>query len=128
MSENATPKWMTVTGWVLTALPGLGLLMSASMKLLQKPEMMKMMTDKYGWPAELAPTLGIIEALVAVVYLVPRTAVLGAVLVTGYLGGAVATHTRIHDNFVAPLLLGVFAWAGLYGRDARVRALLPFRR
>ena len=58
----------------------------------------------------------------------PRTAVLGAVLLTGYLGGAVATHVRVGEAFVLPLLLGVVVWAGLYLRDERIRALLPLRK
>jgi hypothetical protein len=60
-------------------------------------------------------------------YAIPRTKVLGAVLLTGYLGGAIATHVRIGEPFVAPLVLGVLAWLGLYLRDEKVRALSPLR-
>jgi hypothetical protein len=70
----------------------------------------------------------VLELFCAAVYVVPRTAVLGAVLLTGYLGGAVATHVRVGDAFIVPLLLGVLVWAGLYLRDERVRALLPLRK
>jgi len=74
-------------------------------------------------------TLGIVEASCAILYLIPRTAVLGAILVTGYLGGAVATHARVGDPaFITPALLGVIAWLGLFLRDRRVRALIPLRR
>ena len=73
--------------------------------------------------------LGIVEVGCTLVYLIPRTAVLGAILLTGYLGGAVATHARLLEvQFLAPMVLGVLVWGGLYLRDARVRALIPFRK
>jgi hypothetical protein len=71
--------------------------------------------------------IGLLELLCAVLYLVPQTALLGAVLLTGYLGGAVATHLRIGEPFVLPLVLGVLIWAGLWLRDPRLRGLLPLR-
>ena len=58
---------------------------------------------------------------------IPQTAVLGAILVTGYLGGAIATHVRIEEQFIPPLVMGVLVWVGLFLRDARVRALIPWR-
>ena len=69
-----------------------------------------------------------VELLSTLLYVIPQTSVLGAVILTGYLGGAVATHVRVGDVFVAPLGLGVLVWAGLFLRDARIRALLPLRR
>ena len=74
--------------------------------------------------------LGILQLACAVVYLIPRTSVLGAILITGYFGGAVATHVRVGDSLreLAPaIVLGVFIWLGLVLRDERLRALLPFR-
>jgi xanthine/uracil permease len=62
------------------------------------------------------------------VYVIPQTSVLGAILLTGYLGGAVATHVRIDDNFVPPIVMGVLVWLGLFLRDPRLRALIPLRR
>ena len=62
------------------------------------------------------------------VYVFPRTRVLGAILMTGYLGGAIATHVRVGDAFVIPLLLGIAAWAGLFLRDYRLEELLPATR
>jgi hypothetical protein len=62
-----------------------------------------------------------------VLYAIPQTAVLGAILLTGYLGGAIATHVRIEEGFVPPLILGVLIWLGLYLRDRRLRALVPLR-
>lgn len=81
-----------------------------------------------GWSIHLAVPLGILEIAVTLIYLYPRTAVLGAILVTGYLGGAVATHVRIGDAFWMPVLLGVLVWGGLFLRDLRLRALLPINR
>jgi hypothetical protein len=72
----------------------------------------------------------IVEACFVVLYLVPQTAVLGAILLTGYLGGATATHWRVHDFAMLPLpvLVAVLIWLGLFLRDARVRALVPLRK
>ncbi len=122
------PKWQTWAGWVLSALPVMMLVMSASMKIAHKPDAVAMFVGKFGWAEGMLPTLAALELACTLVYLVPRTAVLGAVLLTGYLGGAVATHVRVGDVFVAPLLVGVLLWVGLYLRDARVRALLPLRQ
>ena len=72
--------------------------------------------------------LGILEVACTVIYLIPRTAVLGAILLTGYLGGATATHVRIGEPWFMPVLLGVVVWLGIYLRDPRLRALIPLRR
>ena len=73
--------------------------------------------------------LAIVEVSCTLVYLIPRTAVLGAILLTGYLGGAIATHVRLLEmQFLTPLVLGVLIWGGLFLRDPRVRALIPIRR
>ena len=122
------PMWQLWTGRVLSALPVLLLLLSASMKLAHPPAAIETFVGKLGYPASMLPALAVLELFCTVVYVVPRTAVLGAVLLTGYLGGAVATHVRVGDAFVVPLLLGVLVWAGLYLRDERVRALLPLRK
>jgi hypothetical protein len=102
--------------------------MSAGMKFAQPPQVIETFTGKFGYHQEALVALGVIELLCAVLYAIPRTAVFGAVLMTGYLGGAVATHVRVADMFVVPLLLGVVAWGGLYFRDQRVRNLLPLRK
>jgi hypothetical protein len=81
-----------------------------------------------GWQMSAAVPLGIVEIACAVIYLIPRTAVLGGILLAGYLGGAIATHARVGQPFVIPAVLGVVFWLGLYLRDSRVRALVPFRR
>jgi hypothetical protein len=127
-NTHTPPKWLPWAGRAASALVVLGLAASAAMKLQHSPELVGMFTGKLGYPESTLQWIAIVELLCAIVYAVPQTAVLGAILVTGYLGGAVATHVRVEDPFVAPLLLGVFAWLGLFLRDARLRALLPLAR
>ena len=127
MSSASVSKPALITGWVLSVLPALAMFMSATMKFLKPPAVLDGM-EHFGWPARMLLILGVVETTCAVLYLLPRTAALGAILVTGYLGGAVATHARLGDpNFVTPALLGVLVWLGLFLRDRRVRALIPFR-
>ncbi len=85
-------------------------------------------TARVGYPASAVLGIGIAELACVVLYAVPRTAVLGAILLTGYLGGATATHVRIGEPFVIPVLFGALVWAVLLPSDARLRALLPLRR
>ena len=118
---------MLWVGWVLTILPALGLIMSAAMKLA-KPAFVVEGFMKSGYPENVLLPLGIVELTCTIIYLIPQTAVLGAILLTGYLGGAVATHVRASENFVAPILFGILVWLGLFLRDARLRAVLPLRR
>jgi len=116
-------------GRILTALPILLMVFSAGMKFVGNPQMVDEFVNRFGYPASLAPLLGVVELSCVVLYAIPRTAVLGAILLTGFLGGAVATHVRIGDpSYLIPLGLGVVAWAGLYLREERLRALLPLRR
>ena len=82
---------------------------------------------RLGYPESLVVGIGILELVCTVIYIVPRTSVLGAILLTGYLGGATATHVRVGDPFIPPVLGGALVWAGLYLRDARIRALIPLR-
>lgn len=131
MSQDAqtgtTRGWMFWTGWVLTLLIAGTLLMSGAMKVVQPPGFEEGF-DRLGWPIRLAVALATIEIVCAILYLLPHTAVLGAILTTGYLGGAIATHLRIGDDFVPPIIIGVLAWLGVYFREARLRAILPLRR
>jgi hypothetical protein len=114
-------------GWVFTVLPLLGLVMSAVFKFLKPADLVKEF-GRLGWPENLAFGLGIVELACAILYLIPQTSVLGAILLTGYLGGATATHVRIGDGFAPPIIMGVMIWLGLFFRDARLRALIPLRR
>jgi hypothetical protein len=115
-------------GRVVSALPVLLLAMSAVMKLSGRPEFVDQFSGKFGYQAQSLPAIAVLELACALVYAIPRTAVLGAILVTGYLGGAVATHVRIGDVFAPPLVIGILAWVGLYLREGRLRALLPLRK
>jgi hypothetical protein len=119
-------KTMLWVGRIMSALPVLLLLSSSVMKLM-KPAPVVEGFAHLGYPASLALALGMIELACAVVYVIPRTSVLGAILLTGYLGGATATHVRIGEPFFMPIVLGVLVWGGLYLRDDRLRALLPLR-
>ena len=126
MSEQDTvSKGARIAGWVLSILPVLVLLMSASFKFLQPGEDFKKGIEQLGWSGPLMFKLGFVEVACAIIYLIPRTAVLGAILVTAYMGGAIATHVRVGDPFYTQILVAVFVWAGLYFRDMRIRRLLP---
>jgi hypothetical protein len=84
---------------------------------------------RYGFPEGYATIIGLLELTCVIVYAIPRTSVLGAILMAGYLGGATVTEVRIESpTFFIPFLLAVFAWAGLYFRDERVKALIPLRQ
>ncbi len=119
-------KKMLWAGYILSALPVLMLFFSGVMKLA-KPAPVIEGFIRLGYPEGLALGIGIVELVCAVLYVIPRTSVLGAILLTGYLGGATATHLRIGEPFFAPIVLGVMVWGGLFFRDARLRALLPLR-
>jgi hypothetical protein len=112
---------------VISAVPVLMLTMSAVMKITKPPEVMEGF-EHLGWDETLALPLAITELACTVLYVIPQTAVLGALLLTGYLGGAIATHVRIHEQFIMPVAFGVLVWLGLYLRDARLRAILPTRK
>jgi DoxX-like protein len=120
-----------VAGRIVSAVPALFLLLDASMKVLQVPVAIEG-TKQVGWPAAVVLPLGIVQLACLALYLVPRTAVLGAILWTGYLGGAVATHVRIGDpllsHVLAPVYVASLLWLGLWLRDARLRALVPLRQ
>jgi chaperone required for assembly of F1-ATPase len=118
-------KAMTITGWVLTILPSLMLVMSGVMKLQQNEEVVKGFAD---WPEGVAIPIAIAELVSTLLYVIPQTAVLGAILLTGYLGGATATHVRLGEPIWVPVIMGVVIWLGLFLRDARVRQLAPFRK
>jgi DoxX-like family len=117
-------------GRILSALPVLFLLMDGIMKLV-KPEPVVKATIELGYPESVIVTLGIILLVCVVFYVVPRTAVLGAILLTGYLGGAIATHVRVGNplfsHILFPVYLAVLIWGGLLLRDPRLRAFILLR-
>ena len=120
-------KW---TSYVLSTLVVLFLLMDSIMKLLKLPIVLDA-SAKLGFSAPVVFTIGVILLFCVILYVIPQTSVLGAILLTGYLGGAVCTHLRLGNPLLGYLLfptyLGALLWLGLYLREPRLRALLPFR-
>lgn len=129
--KTSVGKGSRWAGRIVSAIPVLMLVMAGTFKVVGALTGSKEMMDAwlgFGYPPAALLPIGVIEVACAVVYAIPRTAALGAVLVTGYLGGAVATHVRMSQGvWISPFLLGVLAWLGLYLRDPRLRALLPLR-
>lgn len=121
MKQN---KVMTIVGWIFTALIGGALILSAALKIAQPPFVTEGFA-KSGFPAGTLLPIGFAELISALLFLIPKTRVLGAVLVTGYMGGAIATHVHAGESIVVQVLFGVFAWLGLFLRDARIRSILP---
>ena len=122
-----TSKKMIWAGRIVSTLPVLILVFSGVMKLASPPAVVEGFS-KFGYPQRLLVPLGIVEIGCTIVYLIPRTSVLGAILLTGYLGGATATHVRVLDpSFVMPFLAGVLVWLGLFLREQRLRPLIPLR-
>ncbi|QEL19576.1 DoxX family protein [Limnoglobus roseus] len=122
---EAIPKWQRVTGWVLSGLLIVVFLPSAFFKIAQPEGFSDEWSKTY--PASTALPLGVIELTTFVIYLVPKTRYLGGLLMLAYLGGAVATHVHANDGkFFVPVIVGIIAWLGLYLRDRKLRALVPF--
>jgi hypothetical protein len=119
------------TGRIMSALPALFLLVDGVGKLI-KPAPVVEGTVQLGYPESVLLGLGIVLLTCTILYTIPRTAILGAILLTGYLGGAIATHVRVgsplFSHILFPVYLAVLIWGGLYLRDERLRALIPLRR
>ena len=117
-------------GRIISGLPALFLLVDGVMKLVRLAPVVEG-TVKLGYSETVILPLGLVLLACTILYVIPRSSVLGAILLTGYLGGAVATHVRVGDplftHVLFPVYLGVLIWLGLYLRDDRVRALIPLR-
>jgi hypothetical protein len=114
-------------GWILSALPALFLLLDGVMKLF-KPEFVVKATVQLGYPENVIVPIGIVLTGCTVLYLIPGTSVVGVILLTGYLGGAVATHVRVSAGWfdvLFPVVLGVLLWGGLFLRDVQLRRVIP---
>jgi hypothetical protein len=121
---------MLWTGRILTAITVLFLALDGAMKLV-KPAPVVEATVQLGYPESVIAGLGIVLLVSTILYVIPRTSVLGAILLTGYLGGATATNVRMGGplfNILFPIILGILIWGGIYARDARLRALIPLRK
>jgi hypothetical protein len=118
-------------GRILSGLVVVFLLFDGTIKLIPLDIVVET-SAKLGIPASLARTLGVLTLVSTILYAFPRTAMLGAILLTGYLGGAIATHLRVGSPLFSHVLfgayLGLMIWGGLFLRDARLRALIPLRR
>jgi hypothetical protein len=131
MTTTATSKPMRWAGWGLTGLFTAFMLMDAGMKLARLP-IVEQTGAKMHLPAGSGFGIGVMEAAILALYLIPRTAVLGGVLVAALMGGTAAIHWVDGDPWPSHILFGVYlaliAWGGLWLRDARLRAILPWRR
>jgi len=111
----------------MSALPAALLIFSAVMKFI-KPAPVLEGFAKMGISENLIIPLGVVELVCAIIYLIPFTSVLGAILLTGYLGGAICTTLRVGDQYIPTVIIGVMIWGGLFVRDPRLRQLIPVRR
>ena len=126
LTARPVSRGMVWTSYIISAIPVAMMIFSGVLKLF--PAVVADGFAQLGWPVGMARTLAVVELGCVLIYLIPRSAILGAVLIAGYLGGATATHVRVGDVFFfAPFLLGVLAWLGLWLREPRLKALLPFR-
>jgi len=120
-------RWI---GWILSGLAVLFLLFDSVIKLIGHPAVAQSFGE-LGFPVTLALAIGILELVCLAIYLIPQTSVLGAILLTGYLGGAVASQLRIEaplfSNVLFPVYVGLLIWGGLYLREDRLHALIPLR-
>ncbi len=130
MNETAPLSTKAIwAGRIISGLMALFMLVDAVMKFIKPPVVVEG-TVKLGYPESAIFGLGVVLLISTILYMVPRTAVLGAILLTGYLGGAVATHVRVSDTtftILFPVIFGALIWGGLFLRDARLRTLLPWR-
>jgi DoxX-like family len=124
----ATPSGKIVwVGRAISVLASLVFVMSAFMKLKGGPEL-KQGIGHLGIPDSMIIPLSILEIACVVIYATPRTSVLGAILLTGYMGGAICTHWRVGDPFIVQIVLGILLWLGFYLREDRLKGLIPLRK
>jgi DoxX-like family len=124
MAASGKKVWV---GWAISILASLLFAFSSFMKLKGGPELAQGMAH-LGLPDTMVIPLAIVEISCVVIYLIPATSVLGAILLAGYLGGAICTHWRSGDPFFIQILLGLFVWLGIFLREDRLKALIPLRR
>ncbi len=122
-------NWITWAGWAVSLWPTFVVCTSATWKLTQSATYVAEFV-RIGWSESTLPLLAFLQLGSLILFLIPRTSVLGAILLTGYLGGAVAAYTRIGEPYpiLVPLSTAMIAWLGLFLRDERLRTLLPIRR
>lgn len=125
---NIQKRWITWAGWAVSMWPAYVVLSSATWKLTRSAWYVGEFA-RIGWPDDVLNLLAFLQLGALVLFLIPRTAALGAIILSGYLGGAIATYVRIGepDPVLVPLSTAMIAWLGLWLRDERVRSLIPFR-
>jgi hypothetical protein len=127
VQESRKMLW---TGYILSGLVTAFMLFDATIKIMRLPAALEG-TGRLGYPVSVVMPLGVVLLVCTVLYAIPRTTILGAILLTGYLGGAVATNVRVSNPLLGftlfPVYIGVLLWAGLFFRDPRVRELIPLR-
>lgn len=126
--EPKTKRWLFWAGWVISLWPVFVVLTSATWKLTRSPFYVREFA-RIGWPDARLNLLAFLQLGAIALFLIPPTAVLGCVILTGYLGGAVAAYTRIGEPYpvLVPLSTAMIAWFGLWLREERLRKLLPLR-
>lgn len=123
---NPVPGKAILAGRIISGLAAVPFVLSAAMKFSGSPFMVKGF-EHLGWPQSLIRPLGVLESLCVILYLVPASSVLGAILLTGYIGGAIATHSRIGEPVLLQIAMGILVWLGLFLREPRLMELLPVR-
>lgn len=129
VTSTAKPRTdkAALTGKIISILCILFLLVDAGGKVIKESHHMEG-SIALGWPADQVQSIGIALLISTILYIIPRTAILGAILLTGYLGGAIAIMVRAGQPLYFAAVFGVLVWAGLYLRDERVRAMIPFKK
>lgn len=129
LQETTSKRWIQWAGWGVSLWPAFVVVSSATWKLTRNAWYVAEF-GRIGWPESALNMLAFLQLGALALFLIPRTAVLGAILLTGYLGGAIATYVRIGEPYpvLVPLSTAMIAWLGLFLRDERLRTLVPFRR
>lgn len=127
MEVNTSPnKWIALIGWIISVLATGAFVMSGVMKLVGGAQLEEQFTH-LGLPMSMRIPLAVLELTCAAIYIIPQTAVLGAILLAGYMGGAICTHWSVGDPFFVQAIIGVLVWVGIYLREPRLHSLLPIR-
>jgi DoxX-like protein len=128
MPQTSGKRWLVWTGWILSMVPAFVIISSATWKLTRSPFYVAEF-HRIGWPESVLTGLALLQLACLLLFLFPRTSVLGAILLTGYLGGAIASYVRMGEPYpvLVPLGTSLFAWAGIYLREERLRAIVPWR-
>ena len=126
--EKSRRPWLLWVGWAVSLWPAFVVISSATWKLSRNAWYVGEF-HRIGWPESVLTGLALLQLSFLALYLIPQTSVLGAILLTGYLGGAIATYVRIGELYpvLVPLSTSMIAWLGIYLREARLRAIVPLR-